>query len=297
MAPVERASTGPGVGDINGDGSLDVAALVDFPPGTGGVTVTAGTGGSGFTQPTDGYVAVLANTGTGRWPSPAYYPVPLNPTSTALGDVTGDGKLDLAVVSSAPNGSVTVFGNQGGGTFGSGINYATGVMSTAVAIANLDTDSRPDIVVTNRGSVGVSADVSVLWNDGGGFFAADSIPGGTDPVAIAAADLGGDGLVDLLVASGTDSLNILTNKASRTFGAPMPSAIGTMPSSVTVSDLNGDGRPDVHRRRNSANAARPILRARCVAPPRNTLGIGRRRALRDTQPRPRIIAAISTAVH
>jgi hypothetical protein len=89
--------------------------------------------------------------------------------------------------------------------------------------------------------------VSVLFGNGNGSFkAATNFAAGAVPVALAAADVNGDGRPDLVTAdpSGLDVsvlLGLVTGKfkAAKLFGA------GKTPNSVAVADVNGDGLPDL----------------------------------------------------
>src|SRR5262249_39685510 len=108
------------IGDLNGDGRLDL--------------VTANIGGDPLGTPTPaGTVSVLLGTGGG--PFSAAPPSPTGsalPSSVAIGDLNGDGRLDLAVAnygspsSSAPAGTVSVFLGTGNGTFPAATQYPTG---------------------------------------------------------------------------------------------------------------------------------------------------------------------------
>src|SRR5262249_48927353 len=97
------------------------------------------------------------------------YPVGSAPQSVALGDLDGDGFLDLAVANSTyPNGTVSVLKNQGDGTFAAALSYAVGSAPRSVAVGDVDGDQDLDLAVANY----FSNTVSVLRNQGDGTFAA-----------------------------------------------------------------------------------------------------------------------------
>ena len=85
------------------------------------------------------------------------------------------------------------------------------------------------------------------------FVAASAFDTGVGPTSVAAADLNGDGLLDLAVAnSGTfihyvddGSVGVHLGNGDGTFQAARDFAAGRGPSSVAVADFNGDGRPDL----------------------------------------------------
>ncbi len=76
-------------------------------------------------------------------------------------------------------------------------------------------------------------------------------PPGQVPASVAIGDLNGDGRPDLAIANtGSDSVSVLLN--TTTPGATTPSyaaktdfTTGSVPRSVAIGDLNGDGRPDL----------------------------------------------------
>jgi hypothetical protein len=82
----------------------------------------------------------------------------VHPGAVAVGDVTGDGKLDVVVTNFANN-TLSVLAGNGDGTFAPPVAYPTRASPTGVAIADLNRDGRPDFLVTNAmpgtGQVGV----------------------------------------------------------------------------------------------------------------------------------------------
>src|SRR5437870_1518415 len=76
------------------------------------------------------------------------FAVGTNPSSVAVGDFNGDGKLDLAV---ANNGSanVSILGGNGDGTFGAAMDFPVGVGPASVAVADFNGDGKLDLAVAN----------------------------------------------------------------------------------------------------------------------------------------------------
>ena len=66
------------------------------------------------------------------------------------------------------------------------------------------------------------------------------------PTSLAAADLTGDGLDDLIAANAlNDSVTIALQTAPGTFAAPITVPVGIAPSDIAVADLTGAGPPDI----------------------------------------------------
>lgn len=162
--------------------------------------------------------------------------------SSATGDLNGDGSPDVVTVSVD---TVSVFITKSDGAFGPRRDYLTGGEATDAVIADLNGDGRPDVAVAEADGF-----VSTFMNVGDGTlgvrrdYAAGS--GGFGPVSIAAADLDGDGSVDLVAANGSPSLSVFHNNGDGTFAAQRDYRIARGDAvSLATGDLNGDGRPDV----------------------------------------------------
>jgi hypothetical protein len=97
----------------------------------------------------------------------------------ALGDVNGDGKLDLVTANSNDSTASVLLGN-GNGTFGSNVDFVTGTSPYGVALGDLNGDGKLDLVTANY--YGDSA--SVLLN--ATTFASLALTFGSDTLNIAA---------------------------------------------------------------------------------------------------------------
>ena len=87
------------------------------------------------------------------------------PRGVAVGDLNGDGHLDL-VTANSNSSDVNVLLGNGDGTFGPEARYTVGAGPWSVAVGDFNGDHRLDLVTANTGS----GDVSVLLGNGDGTF-------------------------------------------------------------------------------------------------------------------------------
>ncbi|MFC1609321.1 FG-GAP-like repeat-containing protein [Myxococcota bacterium] len=195
-------------------------------------------------------VSILLGIGDGSF-SGSTEPVGAGPSFVTTCDFDADGSADLAVTNTNAD-SVTVLLNDGaGGLTSLGADLAVGAEPSAVLCHDLNSDGILDLTIANTGD----NDVSILQGDGsggvwnGGFGARLDISTGAAPRALAAADVNGDGTIDLVTAT-TAGVGILPGQSSRGlatggFANPVSFAAGDSPASVVAIDSNRDGIADL----------------------------------------------------
>jgi hypothetical protein len=176
-------------GDLNGDGSLDVYLAISNEAG-------------------DAADRVLFNDGHGNFRDSGQRLGNLDSFSTALGDVDGDGDLDILVG-----------GRQGthlwineGGVFTESSQRFTGKRVRTVLLADLDQDGDIDALVGNW------KELVIWWNDGLGNFARSNQ---RFPFTIrhhaAVADFNNDSLPDIFLHSYPSHYRLLLNSGGGKF--------------------------------------------------------------------------------
>jgi hypothetical protein len=235
--------------DVNGDGKPDLLV-------TSQCVINNCSGG--------GVVGVLLGNGDGTFKSVVTYGSGgRSAGAVAVADVNGDGRPDLVVANggggSNNDGTVGVLLGNGDGTFKKGVPYDSGGCSAqSVAVADVNGDGVLDVLVANQGATNNCGDglAGVLLGRGDGTFKAVVTygTGGWESNHVAVADINEDGNPDLLVTNGCASSTncnhgttaVLLGDGKGMFRrAGIFGSGGTGPTSVTATDVNGDGKPDL----------------------------------------------------
>jgi hypothetical protein len=241
--------TAVAVGDFNGDGAPDIVT----------------------TDNNSGEVNVLLGNGDGTFQAPLDFQLPTTPLSyqtanaVAVGDLNGDGKLDLVLLgttyifdaySEYSGNFVDVLSGHGDGTFSAASTvqavYDEGGYNGSLALGDFNGDHNLDVVTTASNGVVVR-----LGNGDGTLGAPSTFPANSYldnqfSTSVALGDFNGDGKLDI-ARTGTVGVNghlsgglsVLLGNGDGTFQAARNSTAGLSPISLTVADFNRDGEADL----------------------------------------------------
>src|SRR4051812_35864853 len=228
------------LGDLDGDGDIDILI-----------------GDSFFGSPG---VSVLKNNGDQTFAAPVYYSTPLNEVvgEVGLSDFDGDGDLDAFATIRGDFDQMTkikVWRNNGDGIFVAPVEFTTGQGPVGIVVADFTGDGKPDVVTANYGA----SSISILRHNGltgnsAGFLPPVNFPTVNRAEKITAADVNGDGILDVVVGgqvgSGFDAtLAVMINMGNGVFATPVPydAAPGARfdSTAVALADLDNDGDVDL----------------------------------------------------
>jgi len=237
-----------GVGTLSG--TTATAATILLPAGARALRAYYG-GEVNFNASTSAIVALTVSVTPSLVLAPAggtSTAIGSSPTQVSVGDFNGDGRADLAVISTTANLMTILLANGSGGfTAAAGSPYTTGTGASGLTVNDFNGDGRADVAVSNLNTNNVNV---FLGNGSGGFTAAAGSPVslGAGPLSIASADFNGDGNVDLVTANfvpGTIVLLLGNGAGGFSAASGSPFAAGSGASSVAVGDFNNDGKADV----------------------------------------------------
>lgn len=224
--------TSVSIGDLDADGRLDIV-VVD----------------SAY----DGRVSVLRNissTGSIVFAPKVDFVTGKNPNEISIGDIDVDGKADLIVLNSIGN-TVSVLRNtsvSGSISFASKANFPSGKHPNSIAVGDLDGDGKVDLALTNFDS----NTISILRNTSSpnlvSFDSKIDLDTNPYPRSISIGDLDGDGKADLAFADSNFILSLFRNNSSTgaiSFEKKQEFKIGSPSPTVSIGDLDGDGKVDL----------------------------------------------------
>ncbi|MCZ6635257.1 MAG: FG-GAP-like repeat-containing protein [bacterium] len=254
---VGGAPGGLALADLDGDGDLDLttaggtggAALIFLNDGkgsfeaprtfttVGGVSDLVANDFSGdgipdvaFTSASEGVLVVMTSQGNLNFSIDQGTNIGVRPGHLVDSDLDIDGQVDLAVATADAK-ILVFFNNQGTFDRANPVVYTLNDTASTLVAADLDFDFYPDLLKPRQGGV-----VEALVNDGNGVFSTTLSYGSiSSPGDAAAADLNGDGQLDICVTSPSSSVvTLFANSVAPSIKIP------AAPRNVTAADRQGD---------------------------------------------------------
>jgi len=253
-------TTAIALGDIDADGDLDV------------VTGNSDLSSEAVGRIIGGAQNVVYMNDNGSF-SPArsrlFGPEDSQTTSVVLGDLNGDGALDIVTGNyEQPN---RVYLNDGSGNFPAGGEQLPGLanrLTRSIAVGDLNGDDALDIVVGDDGQQNV-----IYFNDGNGNFPTFNVqpfgPGDSTTWSVAPGDFNADGALDIVVGNDQEYNTIYFNDATGNFldaNSLVISAFSPSTRSLAVGDISGDGVLDIITGSNELNSIEIGTRTSGIVP-------------------------------
>lgn len=159
-----------------------------------------------------------------------------NSRQSSVGDVDGDGDLDVLVANSSSIESNVLWENNGEGNFSDGGHFNSG-LSFSIPMGDLNGNGNLDFFVAN-----LSSGNQVFFGDGnGGFTNSGQSLSNAQSVDANLVDIDGDGDLDAVVANFGGANKIWLNDGSGTFSDSGENMGGEDTSYIAVGDLDDDG--------------------------------------------------------
>lgn len=224
------------IGDLDGDGRSDVA-VTDYG---------------------NGKMAIFRNISASNviaFAPPVFFTIPSVSPHITMGDLDGDGKLDLVVTGDTDQ--IFLMRNvstPGTIAFEPGLTLVIATFPNDVSIDDLDGDGKPDLTVaTQYKNIHVLRNISTMGSLTAGSFAAPVLlTSGVNTQALSTRDLDGDGKPEIASSSEDEgTISIFRNTSTPgsinlgSFAAKVDFTAGIHPEAMVIADFDGDNKPDI----------------------------------------------------
>ena len=171
--------------------------------------------------------------------TPVSYSTGANPAGIAVGDFNGDGRDDMAVVSTTVAGTVGILLSNADGSFQPRVDYPAGASPVDAASGDLNGDGKRDLAVVGAGTINV-----LLGNGDGTFGTPTAFAANASAHSIKLGDFNNDGKLDVGTMN-TNSASVLLGNGDGTVQAPLDAAVAGNNINLVIGDYNHDGKLDM----------------------------------------------------
>jgi FG-GAP-like repeat len=195
-------------------------------------------------------ITVMLNDGSGVF-SASTFTVGAGPSDVNVGDLNGDGDIDIAVVAHDAR-RIDLFANSGTGAFASAgtLFVGGGLQPSGLAIVDVDHDGDLDLAVTLSGG---GLNLASIYGNGGPGTGAGAFGGpvslavgALNPTRIVDGDFNHDGNADLATLNkDSGNLSVMLGDGLGHFGPAGHFTVGALPVALLAADVDDNGGMDL----------------------------------------------------